>query len=292
MIVASSFVVAASSAAAAPAKGLTIEDMLAMQRVDGPVVSPDGKLVAFTVRDTDMDANVGRFDIWIAAVDGSKVTRLTTDPENDTDPSWTPDSASVVFLSKRSGSSQVWQQPIDPARGAAVQLTKLPTDVDGFRLFPDGKRLILAVDVWPDAKTIAASAARDAVEAKSKIKARVYTQLMFRHWDTWEDGKFSHLFAWTPPALGGKADDARDLTPGQVTDSPTKPFGGMEEVSLSPDGKTLAYVTRRERRRVDDEHDICHKADRGQREGRRHHRRESCMTTTRRGRTTASRSRS
>jgi len=60
---------------------------------------------------------------------------------------------------------------------------------------------------------------------------------MFRHWDHWEDGKFSHLFVWTAPEAGGRADDARDLTPGQATDSPTGPFGEMDEVSISPDGK-------------------------------------------------------
>jgi dipeptidyl aminopeptidase/acylaminoacyl peptidase len=246
-----------SAAVAAPAKGLTprgltprgltprgltIDDMLAMQRVDSPAVSPDGKLVAFTVRDTDLAANVGRFDVYVAAVDGSKVTRLTTDPENDTDPAWMPDSKSVWFLSKRGGSSQVWKQPVDG--GTAVQVTKLPIDVDGFKPFPDGKRLVLALDVWPDARTLAASAAKDVAESKSKVKAHVYTQLMFRHWDSWEDGKFSHVFVWTPAELGGKADDARDLTPGAQTDAPTKPFGDTGEFSISPDGKTVAYVQR------------------------------------------------
>ena len=77
------FIAAASIPAAA--KGLTVEDMLAMQRVSDPQVSPDGKWVAFSVRDTDYDANKGRFDVWLAATDGSSVTRLTIDDANDTD---------------------------------------------------------------------------------------------------------------------------------------------------------------------------------------------------------------
>lgn len=233
----------ALAVAPASAKGLTIDDMLAMQRVGDPVVSPDGKWVVFSVRDTDFDANRGRFDLWIASVDGAvPARRLTTHPENDTDGRWSPDGKWVYFLSSRSGSSQVWR--IAPAGGEAEQVTKLPVDLNGFKLFPDGKRLVITADVWPDARSIAESVKRDEDKARSKIKAKVYDQLLFRHWDQWEDGKYSHVFVWTPPELGGKVDDAKNLTPGQQTDSPTHPFGGMDEISISPDGKTVAFVAR------------------------------------------------
>ncbi|HWU85690.1 MAG TPA: S9 family peptidase [Kofleriaceae bacterium] len=229
-------------AAPASAKGLTIDDMLAMQRVSSPAVAPDGRWIALAVRDTDVEANRGRFDVWLASTDGATVRRLTTHPENDTDPQWSPDGKWVYFMSTRGGSAQVWR--IAPGGGEAEPVTRLPTDLGGFRLFPDGKRLIVTADVWPDARSIAESAKRDEEKAKSKVKARAYDELMFRHWDQWEDGKYSHVFVWTPPELGGKADDAKDLTPGQTTDSPTHPFGGMDEIGISPDGKTIAFVAR------------------------------------------------
>jgi dipeptidyl aminopeptidase/acylaminoacyl peptidase len=207
-----------------------------MQRVGEPAVSPDGKWVAFSVRDTDMAANKGRTDIWLAAVDGATVRRLTTDPASDTSPAWSPDGAYVYFASTRGGSSQVWR--IAVAGGEAEAVTKLPIDVNGFRLFPDGKRLLLAMDVWPETRTLATSVAKDAV--KSPSSAQAYDSLLFRHWDTWEDGKYSHLFVWSPD----KPDDARDLLPGATTDTPTHPFGGMEDTAISPDGKTVAYVAR------------------------------------------------
>jgi len=225
------------------AKGLTVDDMLAMQRVSDPAVSPDGKQVVFVVRDTDMDANRGRTDLYLANVDGTGgVRRLTSHPENDSDPRWSPDGRWIYFASARGGSQQVWR--ISPVGGEGHQVTQLPLDINGFTLFPDGKRLVVAIDVWPDAKTLADSVKKDAAQAKSKTKARIYDQLLFRHWDTWEDGRFSHLFVWTPPELGGKADDAKDLTPGQKTDSPVHPFGSMDEVDVSPDGKTVAFVAR------------------------------------------------
>jgi Tol biopolymer transport system component len=220
------------------AKGLTIEDMLAMQRVADPQVSPDGKQIAFSVRETDMAANKGRYDIWLIGSDGSNARRLTSNAENDTDPRWSADGKYVYFASTRSGSAQVWR--IAVAGGEAEQVTKLPLDINGFTLFPDGKRLVVAIDVYPNAKTLADTVKQDEAKEKSKVKAQAYDNLLFRHWDQWEDGKFSHVFVWDP----AKPDDARDLTPGQETDSPTHPMGGMEEIDVSPDGKTVAYVAR------------------------------------------------
>jgi len=230
----------AGTVSAAP-HGLTIDDMLAMERVSDPAVSPDGKWVAFSVRETDLDANKGRTDLWLAGADGSAATRLTTSPESDSSPIWSRDGKSVYFLSGRSGSSQVWR--IRPAGGEAEQVTKLPTDINAFKLVPGDNRLVLAIDVYPDApaggkNALADTAKRDEERAKKKNQPRAYDQLFFRHWDQWEDGKFSHLFVW-------KSDkDVRDLTPGLQTDTPVAPFGGMEQVDVSPDGKWLVYLAR------------------------------------------------
>jgi dipeptidyl aminopeptidase/acylaminoacyl peptidase len=227
-------------AAPVAADGLTIDDMLAMQRVGEPASSPDGRWVAFSVRDTDLEANRGRYDVWLVAADNRGAPRrITSHPENDTSPAWSRDGKWIYFLSSRSGSSQVWRIAVDG--GEAEQVTKLPLDVDGFRLFHEvNPRMVVAIDVWPETRTLAASVEKDAVKAKQKSSARIYDQLMFRHWDRWEDGKYTHLFAWSP----SRPADAIDLTPGQTTDSPTRPFGGMEEVSVSPDGAMVAFVAR------------------------------------------------
>ncbi|HPH68316.1 MAG TPA: S9 family peptidase [Kofleriaceae bacterium] len=235
-------VMAASRSADAAPKGLTVDDMLAMQRVSEPAVSPDGKWVVYALRTTDMAANRGRSDLWLAAVDGSSNRRLTAAPESESSPTWSPDGKYVYFLSSRGGSSQVWR--IAPNGGESEVVTSVPADVGGFKVFPDGKRLLLAIEVWPTAKTLAGSIKQDEEHAKDKSSAQAYDGLLFRHWDTWEDGKFSHLFVWTPPELGGKADDALDVTPGLTTDAPTHPFGGMEEIAIAADGKALAYVIR------------------------------------------------
>jgi dipeptidyl aminopeptidase/acylaminoacyl peptidase len=221
------------------AAGLTADDMIAMQRVAEPAVSPDGKWVAYSVSDVDLAKNGRTTDVWLSSVDGSATRRMTTSPAADVSPAWSPDGQTLYFLSTRSGSAQVWR--IGVGGGEAEQVTKLPVDVSGFKPFPDGKRLVLAMDVWPTAKTLAESAKRDEAAAKDPVDAKAYDALLMRHWDSWEDGRYSHLFVFD---LGGKPDDARDLTPGQTTDSPTHPFGGMEEISISPDGLTVAFLAR------------------------------------------------
>src|SRR6185503_4447067 len=183
---------AASAGAARGAKGgahqaphaFSVEDMLAMDRISDPQVSPDGKRVLFNVRVTDLAANKGRTDLWTIGIDGSGLARLTDHEATDTNGRWLGD-GSVVFLSSRGGSMQVWQ--VASGGGEAKQLTELPLDVTNMSVFPDGKRLLLAMDVYADAATLEETARRDAEVEKNPVKARVYDSLLFRHWDTWED---------------------------------------------------------------------------------------------------------
>jgi dipeptidyl aminopeptidase/acylaminoacyl peptidase len=232
----------ASHAAPLESHPFSVHDMLAMDRISDPQVSPDGKSVLFNVRVTDLAANKGRTDLWVVGIDGRGLRRLTDHEAADVNGRWMPDGRSIVFLSGRSGSMQVWQAPAQG--GKAKQLTDLPADVNGLVVFPDGKRLLLAVDVYPDltaADVIAATAARDAEAAANPVTGRVYTELLFRHWDSWEDGKRGHVFAWT---IGGGA--PVDLMRGMDADAPTRPFGGVEELAISPDGSEVLFTAKDE----------------------------------------------
>jgi dipeptidyl aminopeptidase/acylaminoacyl peptidase len=215
----------------------TVHDMLAMSRISDPDVSPDGRLVAFTVRETDLKENRGRTDIWLAALDGSFARRLTTHPENDWNPRWHI-SGELFFLSKRSGSAQVWK--IAPDGGEASQVTDLPLDVSNLEVVPQIERLIFSLDVYPG-HSVLQTVERDAKEAERKGSGRTYDELLFRHWDTWEDGKRSHLFL---RPIAGSDGDLRDLTPVLDADVPTHPWGGSEEFSVSPDGSTVVFTAK------------------------------------------------
>ncbi|MEJ2080391.1 MAG: S9 family peptidase, partial [Acidobacteriota bacterium] len=178
----------------------TVHDMLAMDRISDPQLSPAGDRVAFVVRKTDLEQNKGRFDIWMVNTDGSGLRQLTTNPASDQNPRWDPDGRHLWFLSTRSGSSQVWKLPLEG--GEAVQVTDLPLDVDAMVVAPDGENLILAINVFPDCESLPCTKKRLDERKESKSTGVVYDQLFVRHWDTWEDGRYSHLFAL--PTASGK----------------------------------------------------------------------------------------
>ena len=215
---------------------LTIHDMLAMDRISDSRVSPDGDWILFNVRETDLEANRGRTDIWLIGTDGKGLRRLTSHPAADFNARWSPCGKCVFFLSTRSGSSQVWRIKIDG--GEAEQVTRLPLDIGNLVVSPAGEYLAVTMEVFAgqDAEKTA-----EKLEATDKRKAtgRLYEKLFVRHWDTWSDGRRSHVFV--VPKKGG---EAKDLMPAMDAESPSKPFGGPQEIAFTPDGKGLVFTAR------------------------------------------------
>jgi dipeptidyl aminopeptidase/acylaminoacyl peptidase len=235
---------APSGAAPAPVKGtspaaqvaphpFTVHDLLAMDRISDPRVSPDGTLVAFTVRVTDLEANKGRNNIWLASVDGSTVKPLTQGNDGASSPRWAVGGASLYFLSGKSGTQQVWQ--IAASGGEAKQVTSLPLDVDNLEVGPDGTLLVFSMAVFPGKSPAETKAELDAKE-KSKTSAMEFDRLFVRHWDTWEDGTRNHLFAYDLATS-----QIMDLMKGMDADCPGKPFGGSEDFTISPDGQAVIF---------------------------------------------------
>ena len=209
-----------------------IHDMLAMDRIADPRVSPDGSRVAFAVSVTDLAANRRRSSLWLAPTDGGPARRLTT-AGSDSQPRWSPDGKALYFVSGRSGSAQVWK--LSFSGGEAEQVTDLPLDVDALEVSPKGDTLVVAMAVFPNASPADTKARLEARE-KSKATGLVYDSLFFRHWDTWANGTRNHLFVYD---LAKR--QARDLMPAMDADCPTAPFGGSEDYALSPDGGTLVF---------------------------------------------------
>ncbi len=221
----------------AQAHSFSVHDMLAMDRLSDPQVSPDGKRIVFVLRKTDLEANKGRTDLWLVRSNGKNLRRLTSHPEGDFNPRWVPDGKSILFLSTRSGSSQVWRIRTDG--GEAEQVTDEPLDAGNLVVSPDGSRIGFTMDVFTDCRTPSETKERlDQIE-KKKASGRIYEHIFVRHWDTWKDGRRSHLFVM--PTAGG---DVVDVMRGMDADTPSKPFGGPEEITFTPDSKGIVFSAR------------------------------------------------
>ncbi len=232
------FLAAASGAQPAP-HPFSVHDLVALERLSAPRASPGGEHIAFVVRTTDLAADRGRTDIWTIGSAGNGLRRLTTHEANDSEPRFSPDGASLYFLSARSGSSQVWRLAL--MGGEAEQVTDLPLDVSAFVLSPDGKRLALALEVYPDCADLECTKER---LGKPPAGGAAYDALLVRHWDTWKDGRRNQLFVAELGAGGKAAGKPVHASRGVSGDVPSRPFGGAEEVCFTPDSRRLVFSAR------------------------------------------------
>ncbi len=230
--------------APAAAAGLTPETLWSVVRLGDPQPSADGETIAFTARRYDMESNSSTASIWLVPTAGGTPRRLTQAPVRDGSPRWLGDSPYLLFTSSRDGGGRLWA--VDTRGGEPWPLSDLPLPMGGFRLAPAGDRVVFTLEVAPDCEDLECSVERQQETASSPV--RVYTELLFRHWDSWEDGLRTHLFTASlrmddegrPLGLG----EPRDLMQGLDVDSPTHPFGGMEETAIAPDGTELIYAAK------------------------------------------------
>jgi dipeptidyl aminopeptidase/acylaminoacyl peptidase len=240
---------------------MTFEDMMQMKRLGDTAVSPDGKWLAYAVTTVDLVQNTKTMELWVQAIAGatsagstdqsSAPFKLGVAQPGDSGVQFAPDGKRILFISSRTGANQIWMADFDSATGAAThlhKLTNLDLGVDNAKWSPDSKSVVFTAAVYPDCPAIVAddngagaecNYDRDARAADSKVKARIFTQLLYRHWDHYTGDKRSHLFLIAVDGSG-----MRDLNPGDVhdvpTDYPTDPIGcGCD---ISPDGKELAFT--------------------------------------------------
>ena len=226
----------ATTGAQAPVKHpITFDEMMKLHRISSPQVSPDGQWVAYTVTTPDMDANRNGSNVWLISIASDEAMQLTQSG-HDSSPAWSPDGKTVAFLSTRDGNSQVFLLSMEG--GEAKKLTALSTGADLFRWSPDGKTIAFTSAVYLDCKDDACNSKRDEEKEKSKVKARIYDHLLYRHWDHWSDGKRNHLFVI--PADGSAA--AKDLTPAADYDIPPDERGDVSDFAFAPDSKEICYT--------------------------------------------------
>lgn len=253
LLAASLAALAFAGAPAAFARPMTATDLATMRRIGAPTVSPDGRWLVYQLRETDLEANRGRLDLWLLdlGTEGAAPVKIASTAEaNEHDPRFAPDGRTLYLMSDASGSDQLWRVSIgaDGAIGEPAPVTDFDIDLAGYLLAPTGDR----VAVWTDLDLRCANIACANVPPppEGQGSGRAYDQLFVRHWDTWiTPGVRSRIF--TLPLVNGEAQgNGTPVSTTLIGDSPSKPFGGPEELAWSRDGRTL-YFTLREAGRIE-----------------------------------------
>src|SRR5260221_8879949 len=214
---------------------ITFEDLIKLQRVAEPAISPDGKWVAYTVTVPDMEANRNASNIWLVATSGGQAIQLTQSGK-DSSPVWSPDGKTIAFISSRSGDGQVYLLSMEG--GEPHPLTKLSTGADLAIWSPDGKTIAFTSGVYPECKDDECNKKKDEEAGKNKVKAHVAEALLYRHWTHWNEGKRSHLFVAAADGSGA----AKDLTAGAEYDVPPDQRGEASDINFSPDSKEICFT--------------------------------------------------
>src|SRR6266508_1825069 len=230
----------------------TFEDMMALKRVGAPVPSPDGKWVVFDCEDVDLAANTKISHLWIVPTSGGESRRLNPTLNHEERPRFSPDGKRLIWTSKATDPTQIWMCDFDPQAGQLVgkphQVTSTSTGADGAIWSPDGKNIVFVSAVYPDCKDDACNKQRDEEVKKSKVKAKIFSRLFYRHWNAFTEFKRSHLFVQgveagvSPATAATAATTPRDLTPGDH-DVPPFSLGGQDMYTISPDGQEVAYTS-------------------------------------------------
>jgi dipeptidyl aminopeptidase/acylaminoacyl peptidase len=224
-------------ALAAP-RPMTFDDQMKFRRLAVAVVSPDGKYLAYTQGVTDKAANRVQYDLWVMPVSGGEARQLTSGPRSVTDPCWSPDSQTIAFVSNRDGKAQIWTVRRDG--GEPRKVTDFFTNVSGVLWTADGRHLIFVAEVYPECPGEDCNRRKYAAAEASKVKAKIADRLLYRHWDSFKEGRRTHIFV--VPVEGGAA---KDLTPGDY-DAPPFSLGGRD-YDVSPDGRELAFARNTDR---------------------------------------------
>jgi len=213
---------------------LTFDDFISLGRVTDPQLSPDGKTVAFVVTYHNKAENKTNSNIYLVPVDGGAVRQLTTAKGGNNSPRWMPHGKSLAFISSRDGEPQIWL--VSVGGGEAYKVSSVSTGVSELQVSPDGKWFSFASEVYPDCPNDESNRKRSEEVEKSKVKAKIFDKLPYRVWNSWKDGKRTHLLLL--PANGGAS---KDITPGDY-DTPPIDLGGNWSYDWSPDGNEIAFT--------------------------------------------------
>ena len=229
----------------AMARPMTETDLAMMKRLSAVAASPDGTMIAYQLRETDLEANKGKTDLYMLKLGsaGAQPVLFASKPDkNEHDPAFAPDGKSIFYISNESGSEQIWRYDI--ASATTTQASNFKADVSGFKISPDGQKFAVWGDIARDCMEFGCD--KDGNTSKpGPGTGREYDQLLVRHWDQWETpGNYSRVFTVVLGADGKLGTLGEAMDGNLVGDAPSKPFGGGEEIGWSADSSAVLFTLR------------------------------------------------
>src|SRR6266404_960396 len=218
----------------------TFQDMMKLKRVGAPVPSPDGKWVVFDAEDVDLEANKKISRLWIVPAQGGESRRLNPTPNHEERPRFSPDGKRLIWTSKATDPTQIWMCDFDSGSGVLTgkphQMTDISTGADGGIWSPDAKNIVFVSAVYPDCKDDACNKRRDEELKKSKVKAKIFSRLFYRHWNAFTEFKRSHLFVVpADSSVEANASPARTVSPAGTSEKQPGTAATTEERSQPRD---------------------------------------------------------
>lgn len=232
----------AATSATATERGFTARDLVVLDRASAPTLSPDGRWLVHALREADFEADSAKTALYVRNLltrDMRPPARLTPEDMSVSSPSFAPDGETVYFLSAKSGSNQLWSIPV--TGGEPAQVSDYPLGIGSYRLAPDGRRVAVSFEVFPDCTDLDCTRGRLQEARDGKTSGQHYERLFVRHWDTFKDGRLNQLFVASLED-GRLAGEPRRIEFGG--DVPSKPFGGSDDYVWAPDSASLVFSAR------------------------------------------------
>ncbi len=200
-------------------------------RVNAEALSADGSQLIFGVSNYQFEENKSEKNLFVIPIIGGEAKQLTDSPGGESVLQVTADNQ-VLYLHK----GQIWKKSLQSSE--AKQLTDFEGGLENVKLSPDGKYILFSKSVL-----LKNYHSVDKYEDLPKSNVYIYDNLDYRHWDTWNEGKFNHPFI--AKFDDGKISEPKDIMEGELFSSPQMPFGGAEDYTWSADSKSVLYVAKK-----------------------------------------------
>lgn len=209
---------------------LTPEVLHSFGRVSDIQVSPDKSKILYGVTYVSIEQNKTNRELFTINVDGTDKKQITQSPKSEGNAVWIKGGQKIAFLSSESGSPQIWEMNADGT--SKKQISDEEGGVQGFNFSPDETKVLIIKNI----------PFHESIEAKQadlpQSTGRVINDLMYKHWDSWIE-EIPHTYI--ADFDGNKLSNLVDLLDGAPYQLPILPFGGLDQLAWSPDGKTIAY---------------------------------------------------